>query len=177
MSRQGCILKCRLSACYQTKSIRVTHFLYDIFHECFLPRSHIHLVFITTIFIIIQRCHLPSLNLPSQQSPTKSNPCLYWWAVIKLSSFQCCSDGCRTWQTGSWHPGSALSTIQFEQNTIKVNPPKLLDNVIHPITVFWCGYYQGISICRWGGGISTLYLKPNDTAYVDVHTVCMCILL
>lgn len=48
--------------CNQTKSIHVSHLPYDIIHGCFLPLSHIHYIFITTIFIITQLCHLPSLN-------------------------------------------------------------------------------------------------------------------
>lgn len=86
----------------------------------FLPWSHIHYIFITTIFIIIRLCHLPSLSpillrAKSAVSHKKVIHCLHWWAVIQLSSFQCCGGGCRTWQTGSWHPTSALSTIQFER--------------------------------------------------------------
>lgn len=99
--------------------------------------------------------------------------CLYWCAEISLSSSHCCSDGRWMWHAGGWHPTSALSTIQFEHDTINVNPSKWPDNVTHPIIVFWCGYHQGISICSFGGRNINFVLGAKWYSLV-VHTVSMC---
>lgn len=66
--------------------------------------------------------------------PQKVIRCLYWWAVIQLSSFQRRSDGCRMWQTGSWHPHSC-----FVNYSIWTLSKWILSNylIMYPITVFF----------------------------------------
>lgn len=83
-------LKCRLSVCNHTESIHIIHLSCDAIQECFYP-DPTSITSLSTIFIIIQLCHLPSLNLilPRAKSalPQKVIHCLHWWPVISLSSF------------------------------------------------------------------------------------------
>lgn len=158
--------------CNQTKLIHITHLPYDIIHKCFLAWSHIHYIFITTIFIIVRLCHLPSLNLillrAKSAASQKSNP---------LPLLMGCDIALIISVVQRWL--QSVANRQLTPHFYSVNYSIWTghyQNELYQIT--WLhhasnySYHQGISICKLGE-ITTLYMERNDRALLCVLFACV----
>lgn len=152
-SRQGCICKVQI-VCVQSNPVNPRHTTSTWYYSwMFVPRSHIHYIFITTIFIISQRCLLPSLNLILLRvkpvvSLQKSNlPPLLMGCDIALIV------------PGAAATASACGKQAVDTLLLLCQPFIFKETaskwVLSIYSVFCRGFQHWISICR-GGELSTL---------------------
>lgn len=141
--------------------------------QLFLPWSHILLRFfsITIIWLLhlhsffffslslLSSCWLSILPLKSNPAPSLMDNDI---ALIILNI-----DCSRVWQTGSWHPVSALSTIQFQPSQWILF--KWSSRIARPITLFWCIYHRPFG---WGRCNGNIVLRVERLV---VNNVFMCI--
>lgn len=107
---------------------------------------------------LLSSCWLSILPLKSNPAPSLMDNDI---ALIILNI-----DCSRVWQTGSWHPVSALSTIQFQPSQWILF--KWSSRIARPITLFWCIYHRPFG----GGGVTgTLCSESSGWSWI----MCSCV--